>query len=1075
MKSSTYLYARISRATHPAGVLLLAAIFSGTLAFGQARNVPPELSGAAANQKIQGAEYIQQGTNTTYPSFIRMNAASSVQTTQFVPWIKKSLNIPAGTDFQLMKQETDKVGLTHDRYVQTYLSVPIDNAQIVVNSKDGRIAWMSTTLTNAPSGLNPKPVLSEAQALKAAMKAIGAKQYKWESDYWMKDLRNRTHNPNATYLPKGLLCWNVSDDNKTLVLAYRFDIESANPDKVQRIYVNANTGAALKKVAMESNCSSASVVTVFDGSRTIFTDNYSGSLYRLRNDCRGSGGGSAEFWIRDWGSTTLSASPTEIENTSNTWTTNQERFGGSVLWLVDRCYAYWNASPRSRNSYDNSGGDIDGYINAKFDCSPPAGCVSDFNASMSFSGGHLKVGKGSGFADGYATVDIIGHEFTHAVTGSTSGLVYDGESGALNESFSDIFGEATENFVFGSNDWLLGEQRSSHAIRDMSNPKAKGQPDTYQGTNWQFPSDPSDAHGVHTNSGVQNYWFYLITVGGSGTNDNSQAYNVSGVGLATASQVAYLNDISLPSGATYAQARAGAIAVAITMSGSACSNLVKQVTNAWYAVGVGSQFFDASVAVTSNYNGRDVTCHDACNGSAAVSVVSGVAPTYSWSPSGGTGATATGLCPGVYTVTITNHDAAACVITRNVTIQNTPLLVAAPAATSHYNGYNISCNGAHDGSAAANASGGTGPYTYNWNTVPAQHGSSATNLGAGTYTVQVIDANGCSTSQNVTLTEPPLLTTTAAPITNYNGYNVRCHGGSDGAAEAFPVGGVAPYSYSWNTVPVQTTKVANNLSAQMYTVNVTDLNGCGASANTTLTEPPQLTIDAGANKVVYYGYPDSSCATLTATGMGGGVPPYVITWSTGAHTAAITVCPITSTIYYVTLTDMNNCSFTDSVRVCVIDVRCGNKLDKVELCHYTGSSSNPSNTLCVALSGAKAHLAHGDQLAACGTNKICTFGAGGFARINLLGAEGEVELAAFPNPLSDFTTVRFIVPSEQHVQLGLYDMSGRLISNIYNGMAKADLIYENRVDASSLAAGMYFLNLKLENGKSYTGKLVITK
>jgi Zn-dependent metalloprotease len=900
------------------------------------------------------------------------------------------------------------------------------------------------------------------------MKAIGAKQYKWQSEYWTNEIRKRTGNPNASYLPEGTLCWRSSEDNRNLILSWRFDVWSSSPDKFQRIYVDANTGQALKQLPMESNCSSASVNTVFNGNRTIFTDNYVGSTYRLRDNCQ-----AAIFHVFDWNSATLTANPVEIQNNTNTWTTNQERFGGSVLWLTKEAYNYFNTT-FSRNSYDNAGGDVNGYINAKFDCSPPPGCVSDFNASMSFSGGTMKVGSGSGFADGFCTVDIIGHEFTHAVTGATSQLVYANESGALNESFSDIFGEMNELFTLGSNDWLLGDERASGAIRDMADPNNFNDPDTYQGTFWQFGG--GDNGGVHTNSGVQNFWFFLLVNGGSGTNDNSDAYSVSGVGVAVASYIAYVNQITLSDvNSTYQDARDNSIAVATSAYG-ACSNVTKQVTNAWYAVGVGDPFFDATVAVTSNYNGRHVSCNNACDGSAAVSVISGTLPVYSWNH-GPTTASVSGLCPGNYSVTVTNLAGLGCSVTRNVTIQNTPLLVANPAATSNYNGYNVSCNGATDGSAAANAAGGTGPYSYSWNTVPVQTTASATNLGAGSYTVTVTDANGCVAVGNVTITQPPLLTTTAAPITNYNGYNVRCNGGSDGAAEAYPVGGVSPYSYSWNTVPVQTTKIATGLSATTYNVVVTDLNGCTANANTTLTEPPPLTIDAGPNKTVYYGYPDSACATLTATGIGGGVPPYTLSWSTSATTASINVCPITSTVYYVTVTDLNGCTMTDSVRVCVIDVRCGNKLDKVEICHNTGSAKNPTETLCVALPAAKVHLAtHGCQLAACGTNKVCTFGGGGFARITPnSGMMGDVQLTAFPNPLSDNTTIRFMIPKGQNANLGLYDISGRLVNTLFNGPAKADVVYEQRLDGTSIPAGIYFLTLKLGDGTSYSGKLVITR
>jgi hypothetical protein len=336
--------------------------------------------------------------------------------------------------------------------------------------------------------------------------------------------------------------------------------------------------------------------------------------------------------------------------------------------------------------------------------------------------------------------------------------------------------------------------------------------------------------------------------------------------------------------------------------------------------------------------------------------------------------------------------------------------------------------------------------------------------------VTVTDANGCQKSGNVTLTEPPLLATTAAPTSNYNGYNVRCNGGSDGTAEAFPAGGVPPYSYSWSPGG-QTTKVATNLSAINYTVTVTDDNGCTKMANTgALTEPPPLTINAGDNKTVYYGYPDSACATLTATGISGGVPPYTLSWSTGATTASINVCPTTSTDYTVTVTDLNGCTMSDVVRVCVIDVRCGNHLDKVELCHFTGSSQNPSNTLCVALSGAKSHIAHGDQLAACGTVKTCT----DMARIVHRSPQTEGYLTAFPNPFGDYTTVRFSVPADQHASLKLYDIAGSTIAQLYDDDAKSVTNYDVRLVVSGITAGVYLLILRTNAGESYSLKLVIT-
>jgi hypothetical protein len=416
-----------------------------------------------------------------------------------------------------------------------------------------------------------------------------------------------------------------------------------------------------------------------------------------------------------------------------------------------------------------------------------------------------------------------------------------------------------------------------------------------------------------------------------------------------------------------------------------------------------------------------------------------------------------------------------CDVTKTVTIANTPQLNVSPAVTSNYNGYGVSCFGSHNGSAAANPSGGTPSYSYSWSNGATTNAISG--LGAGAYSVTVTDANGCSAGGGVNVTQPPLLTSTAAPTTNYNGYNVRCHGGNDGAAEAYPVGGVPPYSYLWSNG--QTTKVATGLSATTYTCVITDANGCTTSSSTTLTEPPPLTINAGSNKIVYLGYPDSACTNLTATGAGGGVPPYVLTWSTGSHAATINVCPVVSTVYTITITDANNCSVSDDVRVCVIDVRCGNGLDKVTLCHATGSGAN---TLCVALPGAITHIQkHGDQLAACGTVKVCDDAApavrsGGSKDANMIElSEAGLYVKAFPNPLSTSSTIRFMLYEDDVAGLTLVDISGKQITTLFSGKVDGYRFYDVNFDRKSLANGMYYLRLNSRNGKNAVLKLLIVK
>ncbi len=150
-----------------------------------------------------------------------------------------------------------------------------------------------------------------------------------------------------------------------------------------------------------------------------------------------------------------------------------------------------------------------------------------------------------------------------------------------------------------------------------------------------------------------------------------------------------------------------------------------------------------TVSLASQSN---ITCNGLSNGSATVTATGGSGFTYSWSPVGGTAASATGLSAGNYTVTATTP--AGCVGTTTVTITQ-PAAVSATLGTVN----NVTCNGGNNGSATVNASGGTGTLTYSW--MPSGGtAATASNLAAGNYTLTVKDANNCTASRTVAITEP---------------------------------------------------------------------------------------------------------------------------------------------------------------------------------------------------------------------------------------------------------------------------------------------------------------------------------
>ena len=287
----------------------------------------------------------------------------------------------------------------------------------------------------------------------------------------------------------------------------------------------------------------------------------------------------------------------------------------------------------------------------------------------------------------------------------------------------------------------------------------------------------------------------------------------------------------------------------------------------------------------------NVTCAGGNNGAATVGGTGGNGITYSWAPSGGTAASATGLTAGTYSVTVSNICGNSAVVTVTIT-QPTTLSVTATQT-------DVACNGNTSGSATASVTGGTPTYTYLWSS----GGTAATenNLGAGSYTVTITDANSCTTTQTYTITEPTVLN--AIVIST----NVSCNGGNNGDATAMPSGGVSPYTYSWSSGG--TNAMETGLAAGSYTVTTTDANGCTRVDSVTIAQPTVIASSMGQNNTSCNGTSDGD-ATVTPTG---GTPGYTYLWTSGG--TAATETNLAAGTYTVTVTDANGCTHTNSVTI----------------------------------------------------------------------------------------------------------------------------------------------------------------
>ncbi|MFH7001948.1 T9SS type A sorting domain-containing protein [Flavobacterium bizetiae] len=290
----------------------------------------------------------------------------------------------------------------------------------------------------------------------------------------------------------------------------------------------------------------------------------------------------------------------------------------------------------------------------------------------------------------------------------------------------------------------------------------------------------------------------------------------------------------------------------------------------------------------------DLLCHGETDGSATVAVTGGAGSyTYAWSPTGGNAATASGLTAGTYTVTIT--DGNLCQTTQSFTITEPAALTATIAPT------NVSCNGGTNGSATVTATGGTGAYSYSWSP-SGGNASTASGLAAGTYTVTVTDANSCTTTESVTITQPSALVASNAGHTD-----VTCNGLNDGSATVNATGGSGSYTYSWSPSG-GTAATATGLSPGTYTVTVTDGNSCTETQNFIIVEPNVLTASAaGQTDINCHGEATGSATVIAA----GGTGLYSYSWAPSGGSAD-TATGLTAGTYTVTVTDANNCFTTHS-------------------------------------------------------------------------------------------------------------------------------------------------------------------
>ena len=539
------------------------------------------------------AQDLVKGDPGMYPEQIRFNANAPAFTKGMVLIADASGKLMTSNQALLNHLETDNLGYQHYRYQQTFAGIPVDQATYIIHVKGGMVSSQNGKwIKDFPADLKTAPLITNAAALNAAMKFVGAREYKWQVPGEEAFIKREQNDPAATFFPKAELVYYSGEEDvnpSALRLAFKLDIYAQMPLSRQYVFVDATSGKILgKRELIHTTNAPGTAVTAYSGTQAITTD-YTGTTYRLRETGRGNGINTYDMRLAG---TNYGAAVdfTDADNNWNNVNANKDQYATDGHWGTEKTYDYY-LSKHNRNSVDNAGFALNSYVHTNL---VAFGYGNNINAFWDGS----RMTYGDGGTSGSTTytpltaLDVCGHEITHGVTERTSNLTYSNQSGAMNEGFSDIFGTAIEFYAKGTGgNWLIGENIGA-AFRSMSNPNQFSQPDTYLGTYWY--TGTADNGGVHTNSGVLNFWFYLLAQGGSGTNDIGSVYSVTGIGIDAAAAIAYrTNTVYLVSSSNYANARTYAIQSATDLYGAGSAQVIA-TTNAWYAVGIGAAYNSCS-------------------------------------------------------------------------------------------------------------------------------------------------------------------------------------------------------------------------------------------------------------------------------------------------------------------------------------------------------------------------------------------------------------------------------------------------------------------------------------------------
>lgn len=556
--------------------ILLSILLSTTLCFGL---FAQDADKSKKLQKRQDAELIRIESSVT-------------KSATFANQYFNQLGLSSPEDLKAYKTMEGLEGWTRIRMKQYYQGLRVVGAAYILHEKDGVVKKASGDLLPYIS-LSTKPALDAAESKFVAARFVNS------------TLLSNTGGK-ATVLPE----WDYNKAELVVIdkaypefsgdytLAYHVivsNLDGPNQYK-QSVYVDAMQSNIIASISEIAHTNIEGIAnTNYYGEQRIIVDSLAADHYVLQDFTRGGG------------IITLNSSFEDFEDEDNFWNNfgNKEEVGTDAHYCAAAYYDYM------LDNFNWNGLDGEGFeLRSRVYGSENNRVNATWNGSFStfFSGDCDQYGP-------LTSLDVVGHEFAHGFTEFTSGLIYQDESGALNEAISDILGKAVE-FTYDPENktWLIGARfvltDADDHFRDMADPNTKNNPKLYAGRFWEFGT--RDNGGVHINSGVLNFWFHMLTEGKTDVNEIAVEYDVPAIGLEKAASIVFtMNTAYLTESSTYTKAVAASIESVKDLYGENSAEMAS-VLEAWKAVGLfpESGNYDLSLEIVED---RVTVCSDELN------------------------------------------------------------------------------------------------------------------------------------------------------------------------------------------------------------------------------------------------------------------------------------------------------------------------------------------------------------------------------------------------------------------------------------------------------------------------------